>query len=260
MAYIMHYTELISKLAHYASLPNYYDNKTTAWLTWNKSKGAWPADCIRGPKGIIYWGWNEDKTKAHGGAVYNKKTDYTEAQWINHCNNVSTDFNWMKVGELLYMPGHCGIYMGDWTVFEITTGWNKNGAVLSHIDNTGRRTLNNVAPVNAYWKKHGEIPEIDYTPLPLELKVAAGDKMNYMQSWFINNAPKDIVLYNGIGYFPNLIMRVQEYLQYYGWYSGDIDGDFGPFTEAAVRGWQAHSGREATGKIQYEDWCHILTR
>lgn len=163
--YIMTADELIEKCLYYLDQPNYYDNKTWDWMTWNGQ--AWNGDCIRTPKALLYWGWKGDKNTSHGGAVYDSKYDFTSELsgkgWIAHCNNVSDNFNWMKVGELLAMEGHYGIYLGNWTVFEVTVAWGANGAVLSHIDNTGRRTLDGVPAQNAYWKLHGEIPEVDYT-------------------------------------------------------------------------------------------------
>ena len=47
----------------------------------------------------------------------------------------------------------------------------------------------------------------------------------------------DIELKKGSPY-KNLVKFVQEYLSYYGWYKGQIDGDWGDMTDSAFRDWQ----------------------
>lgn len=234
--------ELIEKLEHYATLPNYYDNRTTAWLTWNKSKGAWPADCIRGPKGIIYWGWAEDKTKAHGGAVYDKSTDFTEDAWIAHCDGVSANFASITPGELLYMPGHCGVYIGNWTVFEITTGWGVNGAILSEIDANGRRTLGGVPAANAYWKKHGRIPEIKYIN-------ETEEEFDVATIWTVKEGSEG-------GHVESLQALLNE-KNHAGLY---VDGICGPITAAAIYSYQMKHGLYTDAVCGPKTWFDIMCR
>lgn len=69
---------------------------------------------------------------------------------------------------------------------------------------------------------------------------------------YILDAVEDTVLKKGDN--SPLVKMVQAYLQYWGWYDGILDGDFGSYTEKAVRGWQEHDGREVTGEIRAEDW------
>lgn len=74
---------------------------------------------------------------------------------------------------------------------------------------------------------------------------------------YILDAVEDTVLKRGMTEPSHLIKMAQAYLQYYGWYDGPIDGDYGANTEKAVRGWQEHDGREVTGEIRKEDWQWI---
>jgi len=91
-----------------------------------------------------------------------------------------------------------------------------------------------------------------------EFPVKIGNTVSFIKHWFLRDAAKGIVLYRGIEYFQDLIKDIQAYLQYYGYYDGTIDGDFGAVTEAAVKAWQAHEGLKQTGQIGYEEWCLIL--
>lgn len=50
----------------------------------------------------------------------------------------------------------------------------------------------------------------------------------------------------------------QEYFEYYNYYDGGIDGDFGNNTENGVRRWQQDMGLPVTGVIDADDWAVIL--
>lgn len=240
--------ELVEKCLHYATLPNYYDNKTTDWMQFKNGK--WAGDCIRTPKALIYWGWKEDKNAKHGGAVYNAAYDFTEQAWINHCTKVSQNFGKIEKGELLMMPGHCGIYLGSGRVFEVTVAWNKNGAVISDISNTGYRTLNGVPAQSCWWKYHGQIPEIEYIK-------EEDDQMTYAQKRVLQASAADIVLKRGCGYKEHTKF-LQEYLAYFGYYKGTIDGDFGYLTENALRDFQKAKGLYSDGICGAKTWAVIL--
>ena len=132
---------------------------------WGKYDGTyWNWDCICLIKGIL-WGWNADKTKPRGGgAVYasNGVPDIGENTMINQCKNVSTDFTNIKKGEMVWLDGHAGVYVGDGNVIEATAGWNTLKVIKSQIGKNGERTYNGKGG-SANWQKHGFLPYVDYT-------------------------------------------------------------------------------------------------
>lgn len=132
---------------------------------WGKYDGKyWNWDCICLIKGIL-WGWTADKTKPRGGgAVYasNGVPDIGENTMINQCKNVSTDFTNIKKGEMVWLDGHAGVYVGDGNVIEATAGWNTFKVIKSQIGPNGERTYNGKTG-SANWKKHGFLPYVDYT-------------------------------------------------------------------------------------------------
>jgi len=176
---MMKNTEFVEKLKHVASLPTtYYSVSGGDWAKWNGS--SWNFDCVILVKAIL-WGWCEDKNDAHGGANYgsNGVYDDTTEQLIARCSNISTDFTKISVGELLWMGGHVGVYIGDRQVIECTAAWER-GVLQSQVDANGGRTRHNV--YGGLWVKHGKLPYIDYsesTPTPTPtLKHNLGDVVN----------------------------------------------------------------------------------
>ena len=115
-------------------------------------------DCCRSIKGVL-WGFDFIKTAPHGGAVCGRGyPDYTTEQMINHCYDVSSDMSPENIlpGELLWMKGHVGVYLGNRVVFEACP--SKGGAAATDLSYQN-------------WKKHGKLKVIDYsdvipTPAP----------------------------------------------------------------------------------------------
>lgn len=115
-------------------------------------------DCVCFIKGIL-WGWNADTTKEYGGAKYksNGVPDVSTEGMIAMCHDVSSDFSSITAGELVYMSGHVGVYVGDGKVIECTPKWTNN-VQYSNLGNLGYKTGN-----YRNWLKHGKLPWIDYS-------------------------------------------------------------------------------------------------
>lgn len=113
-------------------------------------------DCVCLLKGIL-WGWNGDKNKTYGGAVYkaNGVPDTNANGMIKLCSDLSTDFSSIEVGEAVWMEGHIGVYIGNGLSVECTPRW-KNCVQITACNCTksGYNTRN--------WTKHGKLPYIEY--------------------------------------------------------------------------------------------------
>lgn len=156
---VMNNKVFVEKLRHIASLPTiYYSVAGGDWAKWNGR--SWNFDCVILVKAIL-WGWSENKNHPHGGANYGSNGVYDDGteQIINRCYNVSSDFSKIDIGELLWLDGHVGIYIGNNEVIECTAGWS-GGVLYSKIGRNGERTRNGVQIYS--WKKHGKLPYIEY--------------------------------------------------------------------------------------------------
>lgn len=142
-------------------------------------------DCCNLIKGIV-WGWNADKNAIYGGAGYkiNGCDDLgADALIVRACYDVSSDFSNIQPGEMVWMQGHVGIYIGDGECIEATGRWEHKvlKSVVLNVKNTPdihRRT----------WSKHGKLKFIDYgTQAPAvkpqapkeQPKEAGGDVITY---------------------------------------------------------------------------------
>ena len=108
-------------------------------------------DCCGLIKGII-WGFDADYGEYGGGTVYqsNGLLDNNAEGLLEHYGyDVSDKFDYIMPGEMLYMKGHCGIYMGDGKVIEATPKWQSKvqWTLLS----------------DRKWLKHCKLSVIDYS-------------------------------------------------------------------------------------------------
>ena len=114
-------------------------------------------DCVCLIKGIL-WGWNADVNKQYGGAVYksNGVPDVGADGIVNYLQHVSTDFANIIPGEVVWMSGHVGVYVGNGKVIECTPKWTNN-VQYSNLGNLGYKTGH-----YRIWTKHGKLPWVDY--------------------------------------------------------------------------------------------------
>ena len=108
-------------------------------------KGTKAIDCS-GMLKAIHWGYPNVKYNSGG------MPDTSANGYINMCIGVSTDFNKIIPGEVVWMNGHIGLYAGIWDgvkwVIESTPKW-KNGVQWVRLD--ARK-----------WLKHGKMPNVIY--------------------------------------------------------------------------------------------------
>lgn len=141
----------------YSASPAY--NAGRASMIYNATPDTFFFDCSGLVKGIA-WGWNADKGDTYGGATYktNGVDDMGTAGLIDSCKDATTDFSKIEPGELLWMEGHCGVYMGDGLCIEASPKWG-NGVQWTAVANLGNKAGYNART----WTKHGHLPFIDYS-------------------------------------------------------------------------------------------------
>ena len=186
---------------------------------------AWGFDCVGLVKGVL-WGWCGDANKSYGGATYASGgvPDLSADGMIGVCKSVSTDMGNIAVGDFLWMPGHCGVYIGNGKVVESTPAW-KNGVQITSLSARN-------------WRKHGRLPYVSYEgevngTVTIELSVlrqgSTGEQVKTLQR--ILNA------------FGNKLA---------------VDGSFGPLTATALKAYQKSNNLEVDGVCGKNTWTSLL--
>lgn len=191
-------------------------------------------DCVCLIKALL-WGWNGDSSKGYGGAVYcsNGVPDRNADQMIQLCNRVSEDFSTIQVGEVVWLKGHIGIYIGNRMAVECTPSW-KNGVQITAVKNLGE--------VDGYparqWVCHGRLPYVAYDDSVFTVPLRMAQKGD-----------------RGVR-----IKALQGLLMVHGFDCGNsgADGIFGAATERALRAFQAKLGLEVDGIAGPESFRALL--
>lgn len=113
-------------------------------------------DCSGFAYKAIPWGWCGDRSKTYGGATYNKVD--TDHPFPSIAVDMSSDFNNILPGEVCYMEGHVGLYIGEGRVVECTPAWD-GGVQLSECKNCNIKTG---LKHKRTWLSHGKLPFIIY--------------------------------------------------------------------------------------------------
>ena len=123
------------------------------WGTFmNKSKnGKLCTDCSGFIKGIL-WGYPTKGKYASNGVP-----DINANTMINKCKDASTNFNNIEVGEVVWVKGHIGIYIGNGEVLEATSKWHSKLQKTALLNQKAIKGLN-----GRTWTKHGKLPYLSY--------------------------------------------------------------------------------------------------
>lgn len=154
---------------------NTYDTEYKLGTFMNKTKnGKLLTDCSGFIKGIL-WGYPKK-----GKYQSNNVLDLNANTMIKMCKGVSTNFRNIGVGEVVWIKGHIGIYIGGGKVLESTSKW-KHKLQITALGNKGSiKGLN-----TRYWTKHGKLPYISYEEVYV---VKQGDTLSSIASKYKTTA------------------------------------------------------------------------
>lgn len=207
-------------------------------------------DCVCFIKGLL-WGWDGDTSHVYGGAEYksNGVPDIGTEQMLKVCTDVSTDFSKIEIGEYVWMPGHCGIYIGDGLAVEATNE-DADGVQIQAVLPMGTKEG---YPATG-WKKHGKLPYVEYVaepapePTPAPAPVVE-DRTTTLNVTILNTGDKGMQ-----------VMAVQQLLQCRGYAlpKYGADGDFGAETEGQVKAFQRDKGLPQIGEVDWYTWSYLI--
>ena len=134
--------------------------------------GVFLFDCIGLIKSIL-WGFDFDKNASRGGAEYesNGVPDWGANKFFNECcYDISDNMSTTTPGELVWLDGHIGVYIGNLKNSEATSDGDDKVQITT-MDYDGIRFVNGRQVLK--WEKHGKCKFIEYsTP---EYKFKKGD-------------------------------------------------------------------------------------
>ena len=107
-------------------------------------------DCVGLIKGVI-WGFPNIVYTSNGMRDMNDQTIWEKA------TDKSLDFSNIQIGELLWLQGHVGVYIGDGKAIECTGSW-EGKLMITAVENTGKQP----GLHGRKWTGHGKIPTISY--------------------------------------------------------------------------------------------------
>lgn len=138
-------------------LPNFYTASKIGFLRKQIGK-KFGFDCVGLIKGVL-WGFNNNMSLPHGGVTYAKNCpDIDEGTMISfYCTDVSTDFSNIEVGEMVHLPGHIGIYIGNNNVIECTPKWDNAVQVTLCYNKKYNKNVK-----GRYWVRHGKLKYLKY--------------------------------------------------------------------------------------------------
>lgn len=192
-------------------------------------------DCVNLIKSLL-WNWSGDASKNYGGAAYgsNNVPDIDADQMIGVCNDVSTDFSNIQVGEAVWLKGHIGIYVGNGLAVESTPSW-KDGVQITAVHNIGKKSGYN----GRSWTKHGKLPYVTY-----EEETTVNVKLNALKK----------------GAKGKQVKAMQLLLIGYGYSCGSTgaDGSYGNATEKALHQFKKDNNLKVTSTCGEQTWNKLL--
>ena len=218
-----------------AGLSKYGKIKYRTGDTWEYNVGKWCGDhwsfdCLGFVHTIIN-GTVFNRNILGGGAVMDEfVTNTNETDTLQkYCYDQTGNFKKGMIlpGELMYMPGHVGLYVGDiepfndgriFNVAECCYSSFGGGGMLTYVSDQGLRYNHKNGSTAGYWTKHGKFYRVDYTeksePDTEVRKLLPSDILNIVNDTFIgvygNNPGREQKLTDKYGY--EVYRKVQDIL------------------------------------------------
>lgn len=179
--------------------PKQYSDAKVRTLRSLVGKNYYGFDCVGLVKAVL-WGFPNTKY------LSNNVSDFSDAGAMTLCAPTSYNMQNIEVGEILWMQGHIGVYIGNGEVIECTTNWSGN-VLISRLSQRN-------------WVKHGKLKYIDYSNT---------NKAN-TEVYKMN-----ILKYGSTG---NDVTIFESMMKKLGYYTGEIDTHFGNGCVAACNAFQ----------------------
>lgn len=151
---------------------NYDNHYPYNVMKWNYAEQCWTCDCLGFVHTLIN-GFCGDRSILGGGAVMDDFVCYSDeiTTITQYCYDQSSDFNIIDPGEILYMPGHVGLYIGEceplgdgrkFNVAECCYSSFGGGGMLTWVDADGLRRNHKNGATAGYWTRHGKCVRVEY--------------------------------------------------------------------------------------------------
>ena len=156
-------SEYVNKLKSLAERKTKYSNKYPYNLCYINKDGKTSADCLNLIKAVLN-GYNiYNNTIGYYQKDLSITGDINEPTLLSKCSDISSDFDNITKGELLYMKGHVGTFVDnvvrngkEYNVIECTKSFG-GGIVYSWVDPDGSRRSCKGGLKNGKWVSHGKM-------------------------------------------------------------------------------------------------------
>ena len=213
----------------------------------NGDCGAFCSYCLNQALAQIGINTNEYYEPQGGTAIYN------EAYLLKYCDRYAYDDERNQPGDILISGGHTVMVTAVDPDY-ITHASNDYDGVSG--DSSGKEICT-IRLYNGGWRYIYRLKD-QYNK---DIDAADSDddttyEMTYQEKRICEAAVKDISISKGSN-LKDFVIFIQEYLNWYGYYDGTIDGDFGWVTFNAVCAWQKAKGLYVDGVIGPNSWAVI---
>ena len=240
---------------------SFYSNSFPKNCLYINNGGVLSADCIGMIKSLINEPDAYKRTSPVGYYVKPSQVipDTTEKGILNLCSDVTSNFNKLVAGEYLYMDGHAGIYVGEFTdgsgtvnVIECTPAFG-GGITTSYVSGTGTRFNHKGGSSLGKWQAHGKLTKyIEY----------AKPVLTWIKKWYLY---EDGVLVKGWKKFDDdwYYLSETDGVMLIGWqklkWSGGTNWFYFEPSGAMVTGWQKLKWSGGTNWFYFEPSGAMVT-
>lgn len=189
-------SEYVNKLKTLAERKTKYSNKYPYNLCYNNKDGKTSADCLNLIKALLN-GYNiYNNTIGYYQKDLSITGDINEPTLLSKCSDISSDFDKITNGELLYMKGHVGTFVDntvrngkEYNVIECTKSFG-GGIVYSWVDPDGTRRSCKGGLKNGKWVSHGKMTKFlvyEVINAPKSNDISTDDKKPEQKVYYVKS-------------------------------------------------------------------------